>query len=87
MALDREGSDYFHSPLIPQGGKTRERINKLLVFFYPLLKTVYVHRMRHMPNVLVMIVFGVKRGIAKKPIKYPIFYECNGLYYRYLKLE
>jgi hypothetical protein len=32
MALDREGADYFHSPMIPQGGKTRERINKLLAF-------------------------------------------------------
>jgi hypothetical protein len=30
MALDREGADYFHSPMIPQGGQTRERINRLL---------------------------------------------------------
>jgi hypothetical protein len=35
MALDREGADYFHSPMIPQGGKTRERINKLLAFMTP----------------------------------------------------
>jgi hypothetical protein len=32
MALDREGADYFHSPMIHQGGKTRERINRLLAF-------------------------------------------------------
>ena len=32
MALEREGANYFHSPMIPQGGKTRERINKLLAF-------------------------------------------------------
>ena len=32
MALEREGADYFHSPMIPQGGQTRERINRLLDF-------------------------------------------------------
>lgn len=32
MALDREGADYFHSPMSPQGGQTRERINRLLDF-------------------------------------------------------
>jgi hypothetical protein len=32
MALEREGANYFHSPMISQGGKTRERINKLLAF-------------------------------------------------------
>jgi hypothetical protein len=35
MALEREGADYFHSPMIPQGGQTRERINKPFAFMTP----------------------------------------------------
>jgi hypothetical protein len=47
MALDREGADYFHSPMIPQGGKTRERINKLLAFMTPRVSTPTVLCLSH----------------------------------------
>lgn len=86
MALEREGADYFHSPMIPQGRKTRERINKLFVFMTPrvspnvpvvLCPSHKTHEeCMHVPNKCVWGKTGKcsrKRTIEKQSKKYPLF--------------
>ena len=59
MAFEREGADYFHSPMIPQGGKTRERINKLFAFMTPRVSCPHIKPTKNV-CAFPINVFGVK---------------------------